>query len=233
LVSIMTAVAAQDAARSVEDISNRRSVTIDALHNDAARQECVDRTEVKWMQTLTEALLMPPDTPEQAQAVEKLRPIAGELATVDERCYDENPVPTAPDGDGTASPETQPAASTAGKAGRDGQDGVDGRNGRDGAPGADGKDGADGADGTSTNGKDGRDGADGRDAVPIPGPAGPQGPPGESIIGPPGESIEGPQGPPGYDGQAPRSWRWTFDGVTFECSDPDGDLNYSCEAVAA
>jgi hypothetical protein len=231
VVSIAAVVWVQRVAQSVEEvtgsvdeISNRRSATIDALHVDAVRQECVDRTEVAWMRTLTEALLLPPDSPEQQQAVQKLAPIARELETVEERCYDENPLPNQPPSDQPAPIASTPTA-TPSAASKDGRDGVDGRNGKDG------RDGADGAPGAP-----GQPGNPGRDATPLPGapgPAGPAGPPGangeDGAPGPEGPAgPQGEQGFPGFDGQSPVSL--TFPDGTV-CTDPDGDLNYTCTEV--
>lgn len=44
--------------------------------------------------------------------------------------------------------------------------------------------------------------------------------------GPKGDT--GPAGPAGPTGPAVKSWSWTAGGVTYTCSDPDGDLNYAC-----
>jgi hypothetical protein len=234
-----------EVAQSIEEISNRRSATIDALHVDAIRQECVDRTEIHWMRTLTQALLLPPGSPEQDAAVQRLVPIEEELRTVEKRCYDENPLPNDPVVEDDASPpaidggpSTPSGGVTPNANASDGDDGRDGRDGRNGAPGEPGAPGLPGTSGTS-----GTSGRDGRDGVSVPGPVGPQGPAGQDGAtgpqGPPGESVVGPEGPqgpqgfPGFDGMAPKSWTWTdANGDTFECSDPDGDLNYTCPMIA-
>lgn len=101
-----------------------------------------------------------------------------------------------------------------------------------------GKDGPDGKDGAK--GSDGAVGLSGEDGMPgdpgSPGDQGDQGPP-----GPPGsdgrDGAEGPEGPRGEQGDAgyPESWSYTVPGpggspgVTYYCSDPDGDHNYTCE----
>lgn len=199
---------ARNVAETVEQITQRRNVTVDALHADALRQECVDRTEVAWMTTLTEALLLPPDSPEQAAAVQRLAPIADELRTVDERCYDEHPVP---DPATAVTPAPGAPTATAGQDGEDGRDGVAGRPGRDGAPGADGVDGAAGPAGAT-------------------GPVGPKGDPGPQ--GPPGQDGAigpvGPAGAPGAPGQPPTSFTFVAGDVTYTCTDPDTDGAYTC-----
>jgi hypothetical protein len=230
-VGVLAVVALMVAISNAEQAA-RRSATIDALGTDAARQECVDRTTVAWMETLTEALLQPPDSPEQAQAVQKLAPIAQDLSTIDERCYDEHPLPTQQEPDEVP----EPAAGASGADGEDGRDGIDGRNGKDGRDGADGRPGSDGV--TPPAPADGRDGRDGVSPTPVPGPAGadgqdstvpgPTGPPGESIEGPPGP--QGEQGVPGYDGSPPASLTWPDGSV---CTDPDGDLHYTCTEPTA
>jgi hypothetical protein len=152
---------ARDVADSVAQILERRNVTIDALHVDAERQECVDRTEVAWMLGFTQALLMTPDSPEQAAAVQRLAPIAEELRTVEQRCYDENPLPTQPAPD---QPAPIVSTSSATEDGEDGMDGLDGRAGRDGRDGKDGADGEDGAEGPQ--GPQGEQGFPGFDGAP-------------------------------------------------------------------
>lgn len=124
-------------------------------------------------------------------------------------------------------------------AGPQGPQGPPGLPGLPGLPGADGRDGKDG--------KDGAPGADGRDGEPGPaGPPGPAGEPGEpGPTGPPGPA--GPPGPPGpagddgSDGQDgepgyPESFTYTDPGtpapgdeITYVCTDPDGDRQYTCE----
>jgi hypothetical protein len=214
---------ARDVADSVAQILERRNVTIDALHVDAERQECVDRTEVAWMLGFTQALLMTPDSPEQAAAVQRLAPIAEELRTVEQRCYDENPLPTQP-----APDQPAPIVSTS-SATEDGEDGMDGLDGRAGRDGRDGKDGADGEDGAPGAGTDGAPGTPGQDGAPGPqGPAGADGAAGKDGA----DGAEGPQGPqgeqgfPGFDGAPPVGW-W-YEGQF--CSDPDADLIYECAA---
>jgi hypothetical protein len=211
---------------TLANFTQRRNVTVDALHIDAVRQECVDRTEVDWMRTLTNALLMPPDSPEQAVAIQKLVPIAEELRTVEERCYDENPLPA---------PASNPPVPTEGASTGTSDDGRDGMDGADGRAGRDGRDGSDGIDGTDATGTDGAPGEDGKDGAP--GPAGPAGPPGvDGTDGVNGvDGVEGPQGPqgeqgfPGFDGAPPVGW-W-IEGQF--CSDPDADLIYECAEVGA
>lgn len=207
----------EDVTASVEEISNRRSVTIDALAASAEQNECTDRVKVEWMLALTYALLEEPDSVAQQDAVQRLRPVARDLETVPERCYADNPIPVQPPAD---QPSAQPAA---GGDGEDGRDGMDGRNGRDGQPGTDG-----------TPGSDGRDGTDGEDGTP--GPAGPQGPQGETgmqgPMGPAGQDgqtgEQGPQGDVGPTGPGPSSLTFMAGGVTYTCTDPDSDLAYEC-----
>lgn len=75
--------------------------------------------------------------------------------------------------------------------------------GASGQPGIAGKDGEDGADGV--DGTDGADGVDGQDGT------------------------DGADGKDGIDGKPPASWSWTdSQGWTYTCSDPDGDLKYTC-----
>lgn len=104
--------------------------------------------------------------------------------------------------------------------GEDGEDGKDGEDGTDGLT-IVGPAGSDGAPGVGTPGPAGQDGTDGRD-----------GRDGESIIGPqgpPGETVVGPQGAPGTPGAAPGSITFVAAGVTYTCTDPDGDLAYECQ----
>lgn len=89
-----------------------------------------------------------------------------------------------------------------GAAGQDGADGRPGRDGIDGAPGA-----------TGDRGEPGQTGATGAT-----GAAGEAGQPGQD--GQPG--ADGPPGP------APASFTFTTGGLTFVCTDPDGDGNYNC-----
>lgn len=79
------------------------------------------------------------------------------------------------------------------------------------------------------------------------GERGPEGPPGATIVGPQGprgltgeQGASGPQGekgdagergdtgPQGERGPAVESFTFTHDGVTYTCSDPDGNLAYDC-----
>lgn len=39
---------------------------------------------------------------------------------------------------------------------------------------------------------------------------------------------DGCRGPAGADGQAPASFSFTFLAITYQCTDPDGDRNYTC-----
>jgi len=103
-----------------------------------------------------------------------------------------------------------------GDTGAQGDKGAPGDAGATGAPGAKGDTGAQGA--TGDTGAPGSTGAQGP-----PGDPGPQGP----------QGATGPQGPPGANGSPPASFSFTFvDGVgaqvTLTCTDPDGDLNYTC-----
>lgn len=73
-------------------------------------------------------------------------------------------------------------------------------------------------------------GFEGEPGASVTGPAGPQG---ESIVGPQGEtgeSITGPQGEPGPTGPPIASFTFTQGGHTWTCTDPDGDLTYTCES---
>jgi hypothetical protein len=108
-----------------------------------------------------------------------------------------------------------------GRDGRDGTDGTDGTDGRTGEPGPPGPAGADGVNGS--NGANGLDGLNGLDGVP-----GPQGPPGQSVMGP-----QGPAGPAGEDGTSPSSFVFVAAGVTYTCTDPEGDGVYECTQEAA
>lgn len=128
--------------------------------------------------------------------------------------------------DGTAGPQGPPGPQgSPGPQGFSGSDGVNGLNGQpgpSGAPGAQGASGVDGQPGTAgqpgPNGSPGPSGATG--APGEVGPAGPQGDPGPE--GSPGPT--GPQGPAGY----PASFSFTFLGVTWTCTDVDGDHAYTC-----
>ena len=66
------------------------------------------------------------------------------------------------------------------------------------------------------SGVDGLAGARGEPGQP--GPAGEQGP----------QGPEGPQGVEGPPGPAPQSFTFTALGLTFVCTDPDGDGNFNC-----
>jgi hypothetical protein len=122
-----------------------------------------------------------------------------------------------------------------GPPGPPGPEGDDGRPGSDGAPGQPGSTGSPGPSGDP--GSDGGPGPAGD-----PGPAGSPGEPGESVTGPAGPA--GPQGEPGpagpagadgsdgSDGQPPESFTFTHLGITYECTDPDGDGAYMCEPAA-
>lgn len=101
-----------------------------------------------------------------------------------------------------------------GPRGVDGQDGTPGEDGLDGAPGPAGEQGAPGEPGPQ-----GEPGAQGE-----PGPAGPQGAPGPA----------GPQGEPGTngeDGEPPESFTFTAGQHDYECTDADGDDEYTCRQV--
>lgn len=106
--------------------------------------------------------------------------------------------------------------------------GPKGDTGAAGDKGATGDTGAQGA--TGAKGDTGAQGATGDTGAP--GATGAQGPPGDP--GPQGpQGATGPQGPPGANGSPPASFSFTFvDGVgaqiTMTCTDPDGDLNYTC-----
>lgn len=107
--------------------------------------------------------------------------------------------------------------------GAQGPPGEDGEDGRDGLT-IIGPSGLNGTDGT--NGADGVDGRDGRDGQTIIGPQGADGP-----QGPPGQTVAGPQGPPGAEGASPASFTFIAGGVTYSCTDPDGDRAYECPAT--
>lgn len=128
--------------------------------------------------------------------------------------------------------------------------GVDGTDGLPGAPGSTGPAGATGSTGVAGTaggagpsgapggtGPAGADGQNGKDST-VPGPAGPQGP-----AGPAGQDGKdgaagsdstvpgpaGPVGPSGAPGQPPASFTFTdVFGVTYTCTDPDGDSSYTC-----
>lgn len=115
--------------------------------------------------------------------------------------------------------------------GSNGRDGRDGLNGPPGDPGPAGLPGANGADGTNGgNGTSGVDGLNGFDGAQGPtGATGTQGVPGpQGDVGP-----QGPQGFEGPPGQGPGSFRFTFGGVTFVCTDPEADRSYECNPEAA
>lgn len=110
-----------------------------------------------------------------------------------------------------------------------------GERGDPGATGADGRDGRDGRDGLTVEGPQGPpgpEGASGTDGAA--GPPGPQGEPGQDGLtgaqGPPGPA--GSDGAPGAPGSPPVSFVFVAGGVTYTCTDPDGDLAYECSAVA-
>lgn len=108
-----------------------------------------------------------------------------------------------------------------GDAGPVGPQGLEGASGVQGPPGEAGKDGKDGRDGQQ--GQRGEPGAPGLDGAQ--GPPGPQGAPGaDGPVGPVGPA--GPAGPPG-----PAILSFSFvdsAGVTHICTDPEGDLIYTC-----
>lgn len=88
---------------------------------------------------------------------------------------------------------------------------------------------------TGSEGPPGPAGPAGEDGTPgPPGPPGEPGPPGAS--GGPGEpgpagpsGPTGATGPAGPPGPAPVDFRFTVDGQGYLCSDPDGDLQYTCQ----
>jgi collagen triple helix repeat protein len=113
-----------------------------------------------------------------------------------------------------------------GQQGDVGPPGPPGDQGPPGSPGPAGDPGAPGPTGPAgSTGPDGSPGEPGPAGEPgATGPAGPAGPPGE-----PGPA--GPQGEPGPQGQpgaAPASITFTWLGTTWTCTDPDGDLAYTC-----
>ncbi len=127
----------------------------------------------------------------------------------------------------------------AGAVGAPGLDGLPGASvtGPRGLPGVDGKDGAagqaggagkDGVGEPGTDGKDGAAGEPGGDST-VPGPTGPSGAD-STVAGPQGapgadSTVPGPQGPAG---PAPSSFSFVAQGVTYTCTDPDLDGNYTC-----
>lgn len=124
-----------------------------------------------------------------------------------------------------------------GPQGPQGPEGPIGPKGEDGAAGKTGQNGEAGA--TGAQGDPGVAGADGADGAQGPaGPAGPQGEPGpKGEQGPAGAKGEtgsaGPAGPAGY----PDSFEITVgpqgNPVTYVCTDPDGDHDYTCSPKAA
>lgn len=91
--------------------------------------------------------------------------------------------------------------------------GPTGQRGATGATGANGATGDPGPQGPPGTGTPGTNGINGLDGAP-----GPQGPPGDP----------GAQGPAGPAGPPPESFTFTTAGITFICTDPDGDGNYQC-----
>lgn len=102
--------------------------------------------------------------------------------------------------------------------------GPQGPQGLQGVPGVDGEDGQNGADGATIAGPTGATGTQGDTGATGPqGDTGPAGPPGPT--GPPGATgAMGEQGPP------PESFSFENFGVTYTCTDPEGDGNYACTA---
>jgi hypothetical protein len=120
-----------------------------------------------------------------------------------------------------------------------GPKGADGKDGVDGSDGADGSDGVDGADG-----QDGQDGLDGKNGVSIVSatcrdPDGEEGGAGFSWLVKFSDGTSdlnaglcrGPKGDEGNTGPAIKSWTFTQGGFTYTCTDPDGDLAYTCEST--
>jgi Collagen triple helix repeat (20 copies) len=117
-----------------------------------------------------------------------------------------------------------------------GPEGPPGPRGEPGRPGADGAD-------SSVPGPPGPPGLDGKEGqIGSPGPPGVQGAPGEEgVAGSPGspgpEGSPGPvgepgaTGPPGPTGPAVASFTIVLGGHTWVCTDPEGDLTYSCVAI--
>lgn len=128
-------------------------------------------------------------------------------------------------------PGTPGEPGSPGQSGKPGQQGNPGQPGQSGPPGQPGKNGQPGQNGTNPpclaapnqcNGQNGTNGQNGND-----GPQGPQGPQGPA--GPAGQDgKDGAQGPQGPAGPEPSSFTFTYLGVTYTCTDPDGDGQYTC-----
>ncbi len=129
----------------------------------------------------------------------------------------EEPIVSSPGG----SPAPIQIVGPTGPRGTRGPIGPTGSEGPAGPPGPAGEDGAPGP-----PGEPGPPGASGEPGEP--GPAGPAGEPGPA--GPAGEpGPAGATGPAGPPGPAPVNFRFTVDGQSYLCSDPDGDLQYTCQ----
>lgn len=84
------------ATDTASNVANRRAITLDALNAFQAQQACANETFARFDAAVTRAIIAEPHTPEQAEAVEALRPLAVELDTVNERCVLANPIPGGP-----------------------------------------------------------------------------------------------------------------------------------------
>lgn len=164
-----------------------------------------------------------------ADDVDKLR---GQLEALGEEPAapppDERVAGAGPQGDtgpqGPAGPPGQPGvAGQPGARGLPGPAGEQGPTGPAGAPGAQGATGPAGPPGPAgAQGEAGEDGATGpQGETGAQGPAGPEAAPGPV----------GPQGPQGAQGPPVASFTIVLPGRTIVCSDPEGDLQYTCEQV--
>lgn len=92
VLCLALSVAAIITSNGVQDLTSRRNVTVDALSVSADQQSCVNRTTAEWQLGITRALLADPRSPEQAAAIEAMRPIAEALETIEQRCFADQPV---------------------------------------------------------------------------------------------------------------------------------------------
>lgn len=132
------------------------------------------------------------------------------------------PGPSGPPGTQGKPGVTPPCLSTTSRCqGSPGIPGVAGANGVNGVDGVDGVDGKNGENGKSY-GCDGNVVDADHPAATCPGQPGVPGQPGAN-------GKDGTNGTNGENGPPVESWSWTdSQGVTYTCTDPDGDLKYSC-----
>lgn len=90
------AASAKTATETASGLANRRAITLDALQAFQAQQACANVTFARFDAAVTRAIIAERGSPEQAEAIEALRPLAVELDNVNERCVLANPIPQGP-----------------------------------------------------------------------------------------------------------------------------------------